>query len=141
MLHKYGNEAQKKAWLDPLVAGDIYPSVGLTEPEVAGSDPTLMQTTAVLDGDEWVINGHKWFTSGANVAAFTTVFCETEPEQSRHAKFSSIIVPTNTPGYTIERVVPTMGMTADGHAAMTACMTADDCNNFGFWSCVEGLGF
>jgi alkylation response protein AidB-like acyl-CoA dehydrogenase len=76
MLHLYANDEQKDRWLKPLVAGEIYPSVGLTEPEVAGSDPTLMQTTARLQGDEWVINGHKWFTSGANIAAFTTVFCD-----------------------------------------------------------------
>ena len=83
--------------------------MGLTEPEVAGSDPTLMQTTAVLEGDSWVINGHKWFTTGANSAAFTTMFCETEPDAQRHGKFSAIIVPTGTPGYTIDRVVRTMG--------------------------------
>ena len=115
MLHRYGTQAQKEQWLQPLVDGAIYPSVGLTEPEVAGSDPTLMRTTAVLDGDEWVINGHKWFTTGANIAAFTSVFCETEPDQTRHAKFSSIIVPTDTPGYRIKRVVPTMGSTLGGH--------------------------
>jgi alkylation response protein AidB-like acyl-CoA dehydrogenase len=115
MLQRYGSQLQKERWLRPLVDGDIYPSVGLTEPEVAGSDPTLMRSTAVLDGDEWVINGHKWFTSGANIAAFTTVFCETEPQQRKHAKFSSIIVPTDTPGYRIERVVPTMGSTLGGH--------------------------
>jgi alkylation response protein AidB-like acyl-CoA dehydrogenase len=115
MLHLYGNEEQKRRWLEPLVAGEIYPSVGLTEPEVAGSDPTLMQTTARLEGDEWVIDGHKWFTSGANRAAFTTVFAITEPEADRHAKFSSIIVPTDTPGYEIVRVVPSMGHTAGNH--------------------------
>ncbi|MEM8498557.1 MAG: acyl-CoA dehydrogenase family protein [Pseudomonadota bacterium] len=115
MLHLYGNESQRKQWLTPLVDGEIYPSVGLTEPEVAGSDPTLMQTRATLDGDEWVINGHKWFTTGANRAAFTTVFCETEPDQQRHSKFSAIIVPTNTPGYDIKRVVRTMGDTQGGH--------------------------
>jgi len=91
MLHLYANSAQKERWLKPLVAGEIYPSVGLTEPEVAGSDPTLMRTTAHLDGNEWVINGHKWFTTGANRAAFTTVFCDTEPDAEKHAKFSSII--------------------------------------------------
>ncbi len=115
MLHLYASEAQRKRWLEPLVAGEIYPSVGLTEPEVAGSDPTLMQTRAVLDGDEWVINGHKWFTSGANRAAFTTVFAITEPEADGHAKFSSIIVPTDTPGYEIVRAVPTMGHTGGAH--------------------------
>jgi alkylation response protein AidB-like acyl-CoA dehydrogenase len=115
MLHLYGTPEQKERWLKPLVAGEILPSVGLTEPEVAGSDPTLMQTTAVLDGDHWVINGHKWFTTGANIAAFTTVFCQTEPDAPRHAKFSSIIVPTDTPGYEIVRVVPTMGHTGGNH--------------------------
>src|SRR6059036_219550 len=72
MLHLYGNDEQRERFLKPLVAGEIYPSVGLTEPEVAGSDPTLMQTTAELDGDHWVINGHKWLTTGAQRAAFTT---------------------------------------------------------------------
>lgn len=74
-----------------------------------------MQTTATLDGDYWVINGHKWFTSGANRAAFTTVFCLTEPEAPRHVRFSAIIVPTDTPGYEIVRVVPSMGHTGGNH--------------------------
>ena len=116
MLHLYASPEQRERWLKPLVAGEIYPSVGLTEPEVAGSDPTLMQTHAHLDGDEWVVNGHKWFTSGANVAAFTTVFCKTDPDHaSKHRQFSSIIVPTNTPGYEVVRVVPTMGHSRGGH--------------------------
>ncbi len=115
MLHLYASDEQRERWLKPLVAGDIYPSVGLTEPEVAGSDPTLMQTRAVLDGDDWVINGHKWFTSGASRAAFTTCFALTEPEAQGHRKFSSIIVPTDTPGYEIVRAVPTMGTTAGQH--------------------------
>jgi alkylation response protein AidB-like acyl-CoA dehydrogenase len=115
MLHLYGTAEQKERWLKPLVAGEILPSVGLTEPEVAGSDPTLMQATAKLDGDYWVINAHKWFTTGANKAAFTTIFCQTEPEAQRHAKFSAIIVPTDSPGYEIVRVVPTMGHTGGNH--------------------------
>jgi alkylation response protein AidB-like acyl-CoA dehydrogenase len=116
MLHRFGNAEQKKRWLEPLVAGDIYPSVGLTEPEVAGSDPTLMQSQARLDGDEWVIDAHKWFTSGANRAAFTTVFCQTEPDAvDRWSRFSSILVPTDALGYEIVRVVPTMGHTGGGH--------------------------
>lgn len=109
MLHLYASPHQRERWLRPLVAGDIYPSVGLTEPEVAGSDPTLMQTTGRLEGDEWVINGHKWFTSGANRAAFTTVFCRTDPDAPRHLQFSSVLVPTDTPGYEIVRVIPVMG--------------------------------
>jgi len=116
MLHLFGTDEQKRRWLVPMVAGEIYPSVGLTEPEVAGSDPTLMQTVAELDGDEWVITGHKWFTSGANRAAYTTVFAKTDPgEDNRYNQFSAIIVPTDTPGYDIVRVVPTMGHTGGGH--------------------------
>lgn len=116
MLHLYGSAEQKKRWLEPMVAGEIYPSVGLTEPEVAGSDPTLMQSQARLDGDTWVIDAHKWFTSGANHAAFTTVFCQTEPDaKDRWSKFSAILVPTDAPGYQIVRVVPTMGHTGGAH--------------------------
>lgn len=115
MLHLYGSEDQKRRWLEPLVAGEIYPSVGLTEPEVAGSDPTLMQSTARLVGDEWEVNAHKWFTSGANRAAFTTIFALTEPDAHKHLRFSSIIVPTDAAGYEIVRVVPTMGHTGGGH--------------------------
>ena len=115
MLHRFAGEAQRRRFLDPLVAGDILPSVAMTEPDVAGSDPTLMEATASLDGDEWVIDGHKWFTTGANRAAFTTVFAITEPNADRHGRFSAILVPTDTPGYEIVRVVPTMGHTGGGH--------------------------
>jgi acyl-CoA dehydrogenase len=115
MLHLYASPEQRDRFLKPLVAGDVYPSVGLTEPEVAGSDPTRMKATAYLDGDEWVINGHKWFTSGASRAAFTTVFAKTEPDAEKHMQFSSIIVPTDTPGYLIQRAVPTMGHVGGQH--------------------------
>jgi acyl-CoA dehydrogenase len=115
MLHLFATPAQKERYLFPLVNGDIYPSVGMTEPEVAGSDPTQVRTRAVLDGDEWVVNGHKWFTTWANRAAFTTVFACTDPDAETHRQFSMIIVPTDTPGYEIVRVVPTMGHTGGGH--------------------------
>src|SRR5436309_12159370 len=107
MLHLYASPEQRERFLKPLVAGEVYPSVGLTEPEVAGSDPTQMRTTAVLDGDEWVINGHKWFTTGAQRAAFTTVFALTDPDaESKYARFSAIIVPTDTSGYDLLRAFP-----------------------------------
>ena len=115
MLHLYGNPEQKKRWLAPLVNGEIYPSFSMTEPEVSGADPTGLRTRAVQDGDEWVINGHKWFTSGANVAAFSTVMCVTEPDAPAHERFSMIIVPTDTKGYEIVRAVPVMGETSGGH--------------------------
>jgi acyl-CoA dehydrogenase len=115
MLNLYANPEQKKRWLMPLVNGDIYPSFSMTEPEVSGADPTGLRTRAVQDGDEWVIDGHKWFTSGANVAAFSTVMCVTEPDAPAHERFSMIVVPTDTPGYQIVRIVPVMGETAGGH--------------------------
>jgi D-alanyl-D-alanine carboxypeptidase/D-alanyl-D-alanine-endopeptidase (penicillin-binding protein 4) len=75
-----------------------------------------MQSQARLEGDEWVIDAHKWFTSGANRAAFTTMFCQTEPDAvDRWSRFSAILVPTDAPGYEIVRVVPTMGHTGGGH--------------------------
>src|SRR3954464_11121498 len=115
MLNLDASDEQRNRFLAPLVAGDVYPSVGLTEPAVAGSDPTRMETNAYLDGDEWVINGRKWFTSGASRAAFTTLFAKTEPDADRHMQFSSIIVPTDTPGYLIQRAVPTMGHVGGQH--------------------------
>ena len=115
MLHEFGSDAQRERFLEPIVQGITYPSVAVTEPEVAGSDPTLIQTTAVLEGDEWVINGHKWFASHANHAAFATVMCLTDPEAPTHERFSMILVPTDTPGYELVRVIPTMGHTTGNH--------------------------
>jgi acyl-CoA dehydrogenase len=114
MLHLYGTAEQKRRWLEPLVAGDIYPSVGLTEPEVAGSDPTLLETRAVLDGDQWVINGHKWFTSGAVGASVAIVMAVTDPDAAPHLRASMILVPINTPGLNLVRAVPVMGHTSGG---------------------------
>ncbi|MCW2621025.1 MAG: acyl-CoA dehydrogenase [Frankiales bacterium] len=116
MLRTYASDAQKERWLTPLVAGEIRSTIGMTEPEVAGSDPTKMLATAVLDGDEWVVNAHKWFTTGASIAAFTTVLCRTEPDTaSPHRQFSAIIVPTDTPGWELVRAVPTMGSVLGDH--------------------------
>jgi acyl-CoA dehydrogenase len=115
VLLEFGTPEQKERWIPPLFNGECSPSIGMTEPEVAGSDPTLIQTEAVLDGDEWVINGHKWFQSQANKARFTSVFCRTDPDAGKHRQFSIILVPTDTPGYDIERVVATMGHTGGHH--------------------------
>ena len=108
MLHLYASDEQRERWLKPLVAGDIYPSVGLTEPEVAGSDPTQMRTAAVVDGDEWVINGHKWFSSGAEGAGFGIVMAVTEPDADPRRRTSQIIVPADASGIQVEPV-PTLG--------------------------------
>jgi acyl-CoA dehydrogenase len=103
-----GTPEQKERWLYPLLAGELRSSFSMTEPEHAGSDPTRMSTTAVLDGDEWVIDGHKWFSSNASVADFLIVMAVTDPEAQRYQRASMIIVPVETPGVRIVRDVPTM---------------------------------
>ncbi len=110
MLNLYAAPAWREKYLRPLVDGDVYPSFAMTEPDVASSDPTQLRTHAELDGDHWVINGRKWFTTGADHAAYTTVMCRTEPGVEGHAAFSMIIVPTNTPGYRIVRDTPVLGL-------------------------------
>ncbi|MEU0485582.1 acyl-CoA dehydrogenase family protein [Streptosporangium sp. NPDC006013] len=110
MLRLHANPEQRERFLAPLVQAEIWPSFAMTEPNVSSSDPTQLQTTAVLDGDEWVINGHKWFTTGADRAAYTTVMCRTEPDAAPHLAFSMILVPTDTPGYTIVRDTPVLGI-------------------------------
>jgi len=115
MLHRYASEEWREKYLQPLVQGEVFPSFGMTEPAVASSDPTQLQTRAVLEGDEWVINGRKWFTSGAGNAAYTTAMVRTEDDEiPDHSAFSMIVVPTDTPGYNFLRDVRVMGQ-YDGH--------------------------
>lgn len=100
---------QKERYLKPLAAGRIRSCFAMTEPEVAGSDPTGLRTTAARDGDNWIINGHKWFTSGAIGSAFAIVMAVTDTAADAHARASMIIVPIATPGFNIIRAVPVMG--------------------------------
>jgi alkylation response protein AidB-like acyl-CoA dehydrogenase len=93
----------------------------MTEPEVAGSDPTLLRGRAVRDSDEWVIDAHKWFSSGADGAAFAIVMVVTEPDAEPHRRASMILVPTDTPGYELARRIPVMGHEGRGWA--THCET------------------
>jgi acyl-CoA dehydrogenase len=115
ILHQYGTEELKERYLKPLVAGEIRSCFSMTEPDVSGADPTNLQTRAVRDGDEWVINGRKWFSSGAIGAAFAIVMANTDPEAAAHRRFSQIIVPTDTPGFTIERRVEVWGDPDSNH--------------------------
>ena len=109
MLNLHASPKWRDTYLKPLVEGEVFPSFAMTEPDVASSDPTQLRTHAELDGDQWVINGHKWFTSGADRAAYTTVMVRTEPDAPDHDAFSMIVVPTDTPGYNIVRDVRVMG--------------------------------
>jgi acyl-CoA dehydrogenase len=103
-----GTDDQKEQWLHPLLAGDLRSAFSMTEPDTAGSDPTLLRTSAVEDGDEWVINGHKWFSTNASVADFLIVMAVTDPEAHRYQRASMFIVPVDTPGVRVLRDVPTM---------------------------------
>jgi len=114
ILHLYGTPEQKERFLRPLVSGETRSFFGMTEPEVAGSDPTLLQGRAERDGDEWVINAHKWFSSGADGAGFGVVMVVTDPEGDPHRRASMILVPTDTPGYELVRRVPVMGHSGRG---------------------------
>ena len=115
ILWQFGSDEQKAKYLKPLVNGDIRSCFSMTEPEVSGADPTGLQTRAARDGDDWVINGHKWFTSGAMGATFAIVMCVSDPDTEPHRRMSQIIVPLDTQGVDIKRSVPVMGETRGNH--------------------------
>jgi acyl-CoA dehydrogenase len=114
ILAEFGTQEQKERWLKPALEGRFRSCFSMTEPETAGSDPTQLRTRAVRDGDYYVINGHKWFTSGALGAAFAIVMAVTNPEAEPHRRASQIIVPMDTPGLRIVRPVPVMGAVHGG---------------------------
>ena len=117
ILHKYGTEEQRERFLRPLVAGEIRSCFSMTEPETAGSNPVLLETRAVTEGDDFVISGQKWFTSSADGAAFAIVMAVTDPDAPPHQRASMIIVPTDTPGFSLVRNVSVMGHSGSGHAS------------------------
>jgi len=117
-----GTPEQKDRFLHPLLAGDLKSAFSMTEPNTAGSDPTLLQTRAVPDGDDYVINGRKWFTSNGSIADFLIVMAVTDPDARAHQRATMFIVPADTPGVNIIRDVATMEHPAEefgklgGHA-------------------------
>ncbi len=117
ILILFGTEDQKRTYLEPLARGDIRSCYAMTEPENAGSNPVLMDTRAVKDGDDYVIDGHKWFATGADGASFAIVMAITHPDADRHHRASQIIVPTGTPGYRLVRNIPVMGEGGSDHAS------------------------
>jgi acyl-CoA dehydrogenase len=103
-----GTNEQKERWLHPLLAGDLKSAFSMTEPNSPGSDPTQLKSRAVRDGDDYVITGHKWFSSNASIADFLIVMAVTDPEARPHQRATMFIVPTDTPGVDILRDVATM---------------------------------
>src|ERR1700722_15217773 len=90
-----GTPEQKERWLEPLLASDLFSAFSMTEPETPGSDPTQLQSLAVRDGDGWVLNGHKWFTSNGSIADFLIVMAVTDPDERPHRRASMFIVPVD----------------------------------------------
>jgi acyl-CoA dehydrogenase len=117
ILVKYGTKEQKEKWLLPLIDGEMESGFSMTEPENPGSDPRSLTTSAVREGDEWVINGHKWFTSNGFAADFFIVMCRVQDDsgQFRPGQMAQIIVPTDTPGLTIVRGVGVWGSESSDH--------------------------
>jgi acyl-CoA dehydrogenase len=116
ILLKYGTEDQKQRWLLPLIEGTMESGFSMTEPDQPGSDPRSLKTTARRDGDEWVINGHKWFTSNGLRSDFFIVMCRTEDDEGgadRNAAMTQIIVPADTPGVEIVRGINVWGRSSD----------------------------
>jgi alkylation response protein AidB-like acyl-CoA dehydrogenase len=115
VLHAHGSAAQKQRFLAPLVRGDVRSCFAMTEPDTPGSNPTQLACMARLEGDHYVINGRKWFTSSAEGAAFAIVMAVTNPDAPPHGRASQILVPTDTPGYERVRNVPVMGHAGRGY--------------------------
>jgi acyl-CoA dehydrogenase len=125
ILHQFGTPEQQERYMKPLIAGEIRSFFSMTEPEVSGADPTNLQTRAVRDGDEWVINGHKWFSSSADGSTFAIVMARTDDDAPPHRRFSQILVPTATPGVKLVRNIPVMGHTGRGHDSHSEVLYQD----------------
>jgi alkylation response protein AidB-like acyl-CoA dehydrogenase len=113
LLHEFGTPAQKKRWLAPLVGGEVRSCFGMTEPGNSGANPLMLETRAAPEGDGWVLNGRKWFTTGADGAAFCIAMAVTDPDAPPHGRASMFIVPADAPGYRLLRNTPVMGH--EGH--------------------------
>ena len=109
ILHLHGTQEQKQRFLNPLVQGDIRSCFAMTEVDMPGSNPVMLETTAVKDGNEYVINGHKWYTTAADGADFAIVMAVTNPDASTYLQASMILVPTGTKGFNRVRNIPVMG--------------------------------
>ncbi len=142
VLLAFGNETQKKRWLEPLARGEIRSCFAMTEPDAPGSNPTWLETRARRDGDWWVITGRKWFTTAADGAAFAICMAVTAPDaDSPHARASQIIVPTDTPGFRRIRNLPVMGEPGSGFTSHAEVEFAECRVPYGNLLGAEGAGF
>ncbi len=128
VLLRYGTDAQRERWLEPLLDARIRSAFGMTEPGVASSDATTMEATAVIDGDEVVVNGRKWWTTGIGNRDCKVIIvmglarpAGTDPDTDRHHRHTMVLVPTDAPGVTVERMLTTMGVADEplGHGEVS----------------------
>lgn len=117
ILHLHATAEQKDKWLHPLARGEMRSCFGMTEVDMPGSNPVMLETTAVKDGDDYILNGHKWYTTAADGSAFCIVMAVTNPEAPIHLRASMIIVPTDTPGFNLVRNIPVMGHEGSDYAS------------------------
>jgi acyl-CoA dehydrogenase len=115
LMHRHGSASLKKKYLVPLVQGKIRSCFSMTEPGSAGSNPVKLETTAIREGDQYLINGHKWFTTAADGASFAIVMAITNESAAPYERASMIIVPTDTKGFNLIRNIPIMGETGEGY--------------------------
>lgn len=143
VLHDFGNDAQQKEWLEPLLEGQIRSAFAMTEPAVASSDATNIETSIVADGDEYVINGRKWWITGAmnpNAKIFI-VMGKTDPTAERHKQQSMILVPRDTPGLEIKRGMEVFGYDDHDHGGHAELIFSDVRVPAGNLIGSEGMGF
>lgn len=123
VLHLYGTDEQKERWLKPLLAGEIRSCFSMTEPDVASSDATNIESSIVRDGDVYILNGRKWWsTGGGDARCKLSIFMgKTDPSAAKHLQQSMILVPMDTPGVTVKRMLNVMGYddAPNGHAEIT----------------------
>ncbi len=117
ILHLHGTKEQKEQYLKPLAAGDIRSCFSMTEVDMPGSNPVMLETTAVKDGGDYVINGHKWYTSSADGSKFAIVMAVTNPDAPASQQASMIIGPTDAPGFNLVRNIPVMGHSGSDYAS------------------------
>ena len=115
LMMKHASPEIRRTYLDPLMQGKIRSCFSMTEPSFAGSNPVMMATTAEIDGDNIVINGHKWFTTAADGAFFAIVMAITDPTASPYRRASMVLVPTDTKGFHLKRNIPIMGESGEGY--------------------------